>query len=140
MDLSHVKLVRYLRQSIGYIFIIALFIGSGSNGACSLWSVVGIDHDHHEGREAVVVFEDVDHCEQPSVPCDDANEELPDLQLSIPGVSQKQFVNSVVGFVPVPATEFRLTKIERQFEPLLYYDFFRPLPVSRRLVFCRFII
>lgn len=132
--------VRILRQAIGFIFILALFVGSGPNGACSIWGVTGIDHDHHEGQESVVLFEETGFCEQPSVPCNDANEELPDLQLSIPVDSQKQFSHPLIGVIPAPATEFGAYMIEAHIEPLLYYESVRLVPVSRRVIFCSFLI
>ena len=132
--------VRILRQGIGIVFILALFVGSGPNGACSIWSVTGIDHDHHEGQEAAVIFEETDHCEQPSVPCNDANEELPDLQFSIPADSQKEFSTSLIGVIPTPVTDFNASINEAISEPLLYYESVRLSPVSRQVVFCRFLI
>lgn len=132
--------MRNFRQTIGLVFVLALVVGSGPNGACSIWSVAGIDHDHHEGEETVVLFEETEHCEEPSVPCNDANEELPDLQFSIPADSQKEFSNPLIGVIPVPATEFEASLSESHFEPLLFYESVRLLPVSRRVVFCRFLI
>lgn len=139
-DLCDFPFVRKFRQSIGIIFVLALFVGSGPNGACSIWNITGIGHDHHEGQKAVVLFEETDHCEQPSVPCNDANEEVPDLQFSIPSDSQKQFSNSLIGIIPAPSPEFGASMIEMRFEPLLYYESVRLMPVSRRVVFCRFLI
>lgn len=133
-------LVRNFRQSIGFIFILALFLGSGPNGACSIWSVVGVDHDHHEGDTAVVLFEEVDHCEQPSVPCNDANEELPDLQFSIPVDSQKQLSSPLMALLPAPAFEWEGALSGQDFKPLLFYESTRLSPVSRRVIFCCFLI
>jgi len=134
------SVVRNFLQLIGYVFILALFLGSGPNGACSIWSVTGIDHDHHEGQQAMVIFEEVGHCEQPSVPCNDANEELPDLQFSIPADTQKQFSTSLVTVIPAPAPEFSDSLIEAHFESLSYYESIRLSLVSRQVAFCRFLI
>ena len=99
---------------------------------------MGVNHDHHEGEKTVVLFEESDHCEQPAVPCNDANEELPDLQFSIPSESQKQFYNSLIGIIPAPAPVFKPSLNVADFEPLLLYESIRLSPVSRRVVFCRF--
>lgn len=88
----------------------------------------------------VVLYEEADHCEEPSVPCNDANKELPDLQFSIPAESQKEFSNPLIGIIPAPATEFKAALTESRFEPLFFYESVRLSPVSQRVVFCRFLI
>lgn len=139
-DLCDFLIVRDFKQCIGFIFLLALFAGSGPNEACSIWSVAGIDHDHHEGQESLLLFEEADHCEQPSVPCNDANEEVPDLQFSIPSDPQKQLSVSLLGVIPSTAFEFDASMIEMCFEPLLYYESVRLSPVSRQVAFCCFLI
>lgn len=132
--------VRSFRLAIGFIFVIALFLGGGASGACSIWSVAGISHDHHQGQEAVVVFEEEGQCEQPSVPCNDANDESPDLRFSLPAPFQKPFSTQLIGVLPTPTAQFDIPLPAAHFEPLLLRGFARLSPVSRQVLFCRFLI
>lgn len=135
--------MRIFRQGIILVFILALFFGSGPNCVCSIWNVIGVGHDCgdcDEGEEEVVLFEEVEHCDKPSVPCNGANEELPDLHFFIPADSQKQFSTLLLGIIPSPATDFEISISETEFKPLLFYDSVPLLPVNHRVVFCRYLI
>jgi len=132
--------VQSFRQAVGFVFVLALVFGSGPNGVCSVWSVAGVNHDHHAGQEAVVVFEEVGQCGQPSVPCNDANEDLPDLQFSLPNELQNTISKLLIGVLPVPMAKFGAILPKVHFEPLLFYESVRLPSASLQLVFCRFLI
>ncbi len=132
--------VQMFRQAIGFVFALALVMGSGTNGACSVWSVAGINHDHHRGQEATVVFEEEGECGQPSVPCKDANDESPDLRFSLPAPVHKSFTTQLTWVLPVPATKFDASLPEVEFEALLFYPAARPPSASLQLVLCRLLI
>ncbi|MCF6313389.1 MAG: hypothetical protein L3J39_13150 [Verrucomicrobiales bacterium] len=134
-----VDTVRNFQQSIAFIFALALLIGGGSTGACGIWQMSGIDHDHHQGADTVVLFEKTEFCEQPSLPCNDANKETPDLQFSISSDSHKSFSSPLIAILPEVAIVGASTT-DSHFEPLVFYEPARPLPFSRQIIFCRFLI
>ena len=135
--------VAMVKKVIAMIFVLALFAGSGASCVCSMWSTIaGGNQDCCEKKEAFLVCEEETHSESeaPSIPCNEANGELPDLQVLVESNSKKE----------VPALVAVLTSVlwldaEYQLQagvsipPIDEHPSSGP-PLNRRVVFCRYLI